>query len=211
MQSAIESQTLAGAAAPTIPAGRRAGWRRGAVVLGTLALVIGAFAVMAWLTSDPSRRAAVAGLVSSPFGLLVLFGLAALSTATLILPAPGLALTAIAGSAGDPIVVGVVAGLGQAVGELTGYAAGWSGRSLLPNNPATARLSGWLSRRGVIVVFVLAVVPNPLFDVAGILAGAMRMPIGHYLAAAALGKIVKNVIIAGGAATLSGLLAAVGG
>ena len=125
----------------------------------TLILVIAAFALMLWLTSDPVRREAVEGLVQSPFGLVVLFGLAAISTATLILPAPGLALTAIAGATGDPIVVGVVAGLGQAVGELTGYAAGWSGRSFLPENAATSRITGWLRRRGVLVIFVLAVVP----------------------------------------------------
>jgi len=180
---------------------------RGLAIGGTLALVAAAFATMVWLTADPVRRAAVEGLIRSPIGLLVLFGLAALSTATLILPAPGLALTAIAGAAGDPIAVGVVAGLGQAVGELTGYAAGWSGRSLLPDNPATRRLSGWLGDRGVVAIFVLAVIPNPLFDVAGIAAGALRMPVVRYLGAAAAGKVIKNVVVAGGAATLGGLVA----
>jgi uncharacterized membrane protein YdjX (TVP38/TMEM64 family) len=134
---------------------------RGLAIVGTVALVIIAFAAMLWLTSDPVRRSAVEGLVRSPIGLLVLFGLAALSTATLILPAPGLALTAVAGAAGDPIVVGIVAGLGQAVGELTGYAAGWSGRSLLPNNPATRRVSGWLGHRGVLAIFLPGSWPGP--------------------------------------------------
>jgi uncharacterized membrane protein YdjX (TVP38/TMEM64 family) len=173
----------------------------------TLALVVAAFGVMVWLTSDPDRRAAVEGLVQSPIGLLVLFGLAALSTATLILPAPGLALTVMAGAVGDPIVVGVVAGLGQAVGELTGFLAGSSGRSLLPDNPVTTRISGWLARRGMIVVFVLALIPNPLFDVAGIAAGALRMPVRRYLASAAAGKVIKNIIFAAGASTIGALLA----
>jgi uncharacterized membrane protein YdjX (TVP38/TMEM64 family) len=174
--------------------------------VGTVVLVLAAFGVMVWLTSDPDRRAAVQGLIRSPIGLVVLFGLAALSTATLILPAPGLALTAIAGSAGDPIVVGIVAGLGQAVGELTGYAAGWSGRSLLPDNPASRKVRGWLARRGMLVIFVLALTPNPLFDVAGIAAGVLRMPVLRYLAAAAGGKILKNIIIAAGGSALGGLL-----
>lgn len=174
-------------------------------VLGTLILVVGAFSTMVWLTSDPERRALVEGLVQSPAGLLVLFGLAALSTATLILPAPGLALTAIAGAAGDPILVGVVAGLGQAVGELTGYAAGRSGRSLLPESAMAARLEAWLMRRAMIVIFVLALVPNPFFDLAGVAAGAVRIPVVRYLAAAASGKILKNGIIAGGASTIGGM------
>lgn len=176
------------------------------MLAGTLALVVAAFGILVWLTSDPVRREAVENLITSPIGLVVLFGLAALSSATLILPAPGLALTAIAGAAGDPIIVGIVAGLGQAVGELTGYAAGWSGRSLLPDNPTTSRLSALLQRRGLIVIFLLALVPNPLFDLAGIAAGVLRMPVLGYLAAAALGKVIKNILVAGGASTIGDLL-----
>ena len=182
---------------------------RGLAIVGTFALVIIAFAAMLWLTSDPVRRSAIEGLVRSPIGLLVLFGLAALSTATLILPAPGLALTAVAGAAGDPIVVGIVAGLGQAVGELTGYVAGWSARSLLPDNPATRRISGWLGHRGVLAIFVLALIPNPVFDLAGIVAGALRMPIVRYLGAAAAAKVIKNIIVASGASTFGGLVASI--
>ena len=181
--------------------------RHAIVVAGTLLLVAAAFAVMVWLTSDPERRAIVESLVRSPIGLLVLFGLAALSTATLILPAPGLALTALAGSAGDPLLVGIVAGLGQAVGELTGYAAGWSGQSLLPDNDASRKLSGWLNRRGMLVIFVLAIIPNPIFDLAGIAAGALRMPLVRYLGAAAAGKVIKNTIVALGASSFAGLVA----
>jgi len=177
------------------------------LVVGTLAMVVAAFGAMVWLTSDPARLDAVEDLVQSPIGLLVLFGLAAVSTATLILPAPGLALTAIAGAAGDPIVVGTVMGLGQALGELTGYVAGRGGSGFLPNNPAISRVSGWLERRGLIVIFVLALVPNPLFDLAGIAAGALGLPVLRYLAAGAAGKVIKNVIIASGGATLGELLA----
>ena len=176
-------------------------------MLAMVLLVVAAFATMVWLTADPERQGLIEGLVRSPAGLIVLFGLAALSTATLVLPAPGLALTAVAGAAGDPLVVGVVAGLGQAVGELTGYFGGSSGRSLLPDTAAIRKLSGWVERRGMVVIFALAVVPNPVFDLAGLAAGALRMPLVRYLAAAASGKIIKNVIVAGGVATMLGLAA----
>ena len=176
-----------------------------------LLICVGAFGAMLWLTSDPSRREVIEILVRSPIGLLVLFGLAAISTATLILPAPGLALTAIAGATGDPIVVGIVMGLGQAAGELTGYAAGRSGSSFLPDSPAVRTVKGWLERRGMIVIFVLALIPNPLFDLAGIAAGVLRLPVLRYLAAAASGKVIKNVIIASGAWTIGAVLASVVG
>jgi uncharacterized membrane protein YdjX (TVP38/TMEM64 family) len=61
----------------------------------------------------------------------------------------------------------------------------------------------------MIVIFVLAVVPNPIFDLAGVAAGAVRIPVVRYLAAAASGKILKNVIIAGGASTISAMAALV--
>ena len=193
------------------PKRRTLGRGRVLALLGTLLLVLAAFGVLVWLTSDPVRRDAVQDLIKSPIGLLVLFAIAALSSATLILPAPGLALTAIAGAAGDPIVVGIVAGLGQAVGELTGYAAGWSGRSLLPDSPTTNRLSSLLQRRGLIVIFLLALIPNPLFDLAGIAAGVLRMPVLGYLAAAASGKVIKNIVVAGGASTIGDFLAGLPG
>lgn len=210
MQKIIENRLVDVAGPPVDVAGERGPiTARLLALLATLILVTAAFAVMLWLTSDPDRREMVEGLVRSPFGLLVLFGLAALSTATLVLPAPGLALTALAGTAGDPIVVGIVAGLGQAVGELTGYAAGWSGRSFLPDNGATSRMTGWLRRRGVLVIFVLAVVPNPVFDLAGVAAGVLRMPVLSYLAAAATGKVIKNIAVAGGVSMIGALMATI--
>jgi uncharacterized membrane protein YdjX (TVP38/TMEM64 family) len=92
---------------------------------------------------------------------------------------------------------------------LTGYAAGWSGRSILPDNAATSRITVWLRRRGMVMIFVLAAVPNPVFDLAGVAAGVLRMPVLTYLAAAATGKVIKNVVIAGGASTIGSLMATI--
>jgi hypothetical protein len=94
MQKTIENRSVGGVVAGppvAMAAGRGPGAGRLLAFGATLTLVIAAFALMLWLTSDPVRREAVEGLVRSPFGLLVLFGLSAISTATLILPAPGLA------------------------------------------------------------------------------------------------------------------------
>ena len=170
-------------------------------------VVAAAFAASVWIASSPERQAALAALIRSPVGLVVLFGFSAMTSATLILPAPGLALTALAATVADPLAVGVVAGAGQTVGELTGYFAGMSGRSLIPAGRTYDRLVGLMHRFGAGAIFVLAVIPNPVFDVAGVIAGAMRMRLGVYVAAAGAGKIVKNVAVAGGAAALAALLA----
>ena len=87
----------------------------------TLLLVIGAFAGTIYLLGDATRRAQLETLIQSPSGLLVLFAISAISNATLILPLPGLALTALAASFANPLVVGVVAGSGQ-VGSAIAHA-----------------------------------------------------------------------------------------
>ena len=45
-------------------------------------------------------------------------------------------------------------------------------------------------------LFVLALLPTPLFDVAGILAGAMRLPMHRFLAPVISGKIIKYILFA---------------
>lgn len=159
-----------------------------------------AFATTVYFLFDADHRAQLEAWVDSPFGLLVLFVLSLISNATLILPVPGIALTALAGTAGNPLLVGIVAGLGQALGETTGYLAGYSGQELIDSSPRYARMSSWMQKYGALTIFVLALIPNPVFDVAGIVAGALRMRFWLYLFATTSGKILKNVALAYAAA-----------
>lgn len=170
------------------------------VQVATACIVIFAFIATFYLLFDPTRRAQAEALLDSPSGLLVLFVLSLISNATLILPVPGLALTALAASFANPLLVGVVAGVGQALGEMTGYLAGYSGQELIDESPRYRRMAEWMRRYGGLTIFALAVIPNPFFDVAGIVAGVLRMPLWAYLAAAGAGKMLKNILIAYGAA-----------
>ena len=45
--------------------------------------------------------------------------------------------------------------------------------------------------------FVLAVIPNPLFDIAGITAGVIRFPVWKFLLTAWAGKTLKAILFAG--------------
>ena len=159
-------------------------------------VVVGIAAIATWILADLGRRREIESIVDSPAGLLALFILSALSSATLLLPVPGIALTVVAASVANPILVGLTAGLGQAIGELTGYMAGSSGGALVRDRLAAGALAGWMRRRGTVTVFVLSVVPNPAFDVAGMLAGALGLPLPRFLLATAAGKVVRNVVIA---------------
>lgn len=130
------------------------------------------------------------------YGYPGLFLLNLLSSATLILPAPGLALALAAGATMNPYLVGLAVGSGSTLGELTGYIAGASGRGMVEDDPNYPRVREWMSKYGLWVIFVLSVVPNPIFDVAGIVAGAMHIPVWKFLAATWCGKLIKSTLVA---------------
>jgi uncharacterized membrane protein YdjX (TVP38/TMEM64 family) len=130
------------------------------------------------------------------YGYPGLFVLSILANATVILPAPGLAITFAAGGVFSPFWVGVVTGTGAALGELTGYLAGFSGQAVIENRQLYDRLTGWMKRYGAATVLVLAAIPNPFFDLAGMSAGALKMPLPKFLFWCALGKIVKMLAVA---------------
>jgi membrane protein YqaA with SNARE-associated domain len=130
------------------------------------------------------------------YGYVAVFLVGLISNATLILPVPGLAVSSVMGSVFNPWIVGLVAGTGQALGELTGYMAGYSGQSWVVDHPWYRRLVLRTQRYGVFAIFVLALLPNPLFDVAGMAAGALRLPLWKFLLSCAAGKVIKNILFA---------------
>ena len=55
------------------------------------------------------------------------------------------------------------------------------------------RLGTWMRLRGWLLLFLLAFIPNPVFDLAGVTAGALRYPLERFLAVVLIGKILKFV------------------
>ena len=53
-----------------------------------------------------------------------------------------------------------------------------------------------IEKYGPSAIFVLAFVPNPAFDVAGIASGAIKMPLWQFLAATILGKTARYILLA---------------
>ena len=130
------------------------------------------------------------------YGYAAIFLIGLVSNATIIFPVPGLAVSSVMGGVFNPWIVGLVGGLGQALGELTGYMAGYSGQTFVDQNPTYDRLTRWMQRHGVLTVFALALIPNPLADLGGIVAGALRFPLCKFLVSCAAGKVIKNIAFA---------------
>jgi membrane protein YqaA with SNARE-associated domain len=149
-------------------------------------------------------RKQLAGLAA--YGYPGLFLVNLFASATLFLPVPGLALAFAAGSSFVPILVGLASGSGSALGELTGYLAGYSGQGVIENQARYLQIQRWMARYGLWIIFVLSLVPNPLFDMAGICAGAMRIPVWKFLLACWAGKVIKCTAVAYAGAGTANLL-----
>ncbi len=130
------------------------------------------------------------------YGYLGVFLATLLPSATVIFPSPTLAAALIAGTFLNPLGVGLVAGLGAALGEVTGYMAGYGGSVLAARSSHYRRIRRIVERYGLVAIAVLAFIPNPLFDLAGIASGAARIPLWRFLLVCFLGKAARFVLIA---------------
>ncbi|MCU0520568.1 MAG: VTT domain-containing protein [Anaerolineae bacterium] len=130
------------------------------------------------------------------YGYLGIFLISILGNATIVLPVPTFLTAFLGGGVFNPVLVGVVSAAGATIGELTGYLAGMGGQAIVENRAMYERFSRWMERYGLFALFVLAAIPNPFFDVAGIIAGMSRIRVTTYLGVTWAGKIVKFVLIA---------------
>lgn len=130
------------------------------------------------------------------YGYLGVFIISLIGNATVILPAPSLAVTFSMGAVLAWPLVGLVAGIGEALGESTGYMAGYGGRVILEENQTWRRLRFWMENHGMLTIFVLSVIPNPFFDLAGMTAGALKYSYLKFLLAAWVGKTLKTLLFA---------------
>jgi uncharacterized membrane protein YdjX (TVP38/TMEM64 family) len=130
------------------------------------------------------------------YGYLGVFITTLVGSATVVLPVPALAVVYVGGSIWNPLLVGLVAGLGDATGEATAYLAGYVGQGLIENMGLYKRFEDWMQRRGFLTILVLSAIPNPFFDLAGIAAGASGFPAKRFFLAAWIGKTIKDVTIA---------------
>jgi membrane protein YqaA with SNARE-associated domain len=154
-------------------------------VLAILAVI--AISVYIYTIRDQAEEWAVYGY---PGIFLVSF----LAYATVLLPAPGVAMVFGMGSILNPIGVGLAAGAGAALGELSGYMAGFSGQAVVEKRETYQRLNRWMKRNGPLTVLILSAVPNPFFDLAGIAAGMLKMPLLKFLFWVWIGVTIKMMI-----------------
>jgi membrane protein YqaA with SNARE-associated domain len=124
------------------------------------------------------------------------FILTLLSNASILIPVPGWIAVSVMATILNPFLLAVVAAVAAALGELSGYILGFSGQGVAEKSKWYIRLEGYMKRWGAATVFALGIIPLPLIDLGGVIAGVMRMPIWKFLLWCGLGKFIKFLFLA---------------
>lgn len=133
------------------------------------------------------------------YGYIGIFFISILANGTILFPVPGILFVFALGAIYNPFGVAIAAGLGAAIGELTGYLAGFSGQGVVENVNTYEKILNWLDSHiylSNLGLTVLAAIPNPFFDVVGIAAGTLKIPVLRFLLFVSIGQIIKMLLIA---------------
>jgi membrane protein YqaA with SNARE-associated domain len=152
-------------------------------------LVVVGLSIFVYSIRDQAEQLAI-------YGYPGIFLLSFLAYATVLLPAPGVWVVFTMGSVFNPIGVAIAAGAGAALGELSGYLAGFSGQAVIERVDIYERLTAWMQKNGSLTILALAAIPNPFFDLAGVAAGSLRMHILRFLFWCWIGETIKMAIFA---------------
>jgi membrane protein YqaA with SNARE-associated domain len=129
---------------------------------------------------------------------LVIFGVTLASNASILAPVfIYLSIMIAATKFLNPVLIALVASVAGALGEITGYYAGYLGKRIihLENTPGYERLVVWMERHGPWGIFLLSLQPVLPFDVAGLLAGASKLPLWKFVLPCWAGKFPKYLLV----------------
>ena len=195
------------------------GWLTGGVPVGALprwvtiaigaSLVVGftllGFAAWAfdWLDEQTMEDLGYLGIFISNF----------LPHVSVFLPLPGLtavghALVIWGAEELNPVVVVAIATVANTIAEWTSYLAGATGKSAAEERPVSVpgvagrwlrrswELAEWfMARNGFMTLLVLSAIPNPVFELTGIIAGATRMNFLKFNVALLIGHFIRVMLL----------------
>jgi len=132
---------------------------------------------------------------ASSLGLLGIFIVNFVSSATFFVSAPAFLTIITGGNLYSPVLVAVVASVGACLGDMLGFAFGHSGRKLtkkkLDKHKTVRFLEKHFHRHGALIIFLLAIIPNPFFDAIGILAGVVNYPPIRFFIIMLVGRFLR--------------------
>ena len=169
--------------------------------IGAMALllfaVLAPFAIQKFLTIDPT----IIGLVGIP--MIILLGF--IGSMTVIVPVPVLPLVFTGAAILNPVGFVIAAAASITAGMAVCYILGRRGHSRAAQVSAESQVSlpapissfySWSTDNVGTASFLIAATPNPVFDYAGIIAGAGRVDVRRFLAGTFFGKMAQASVIA---------------
>ena len=138
--------------------------------------------------------------VVASLGYFGIFLVSLVGSASIMLPVPVFALIFAAGAVLNPWVVGLSAGLGSALGELTGYALGKGGEKLIKNKYKKLFEKGekmFEHNQAFAAIVIFAATPLP-DDIIGVLCGMFHYDLKKFVIASFIGKTIMNLALAWG-------------
>lgn len=158
------------------------------LIVGTVFLIINIIVYLLPIDYDFFGNYAYAGV----------FLITLIANATVIIPIPYIPLVArIAAEVDSVMLVILLSALGSALGESVAFFVGRSGKGVVEET----RFYIWVQHqlrhpwRAFLVLFVLATPPNPVFDIAGLSAGAFGLPYWMFFTAVFLGRTIRMGLI----------------
>lgn len=136
------------------------------------------------------------------YGYPGIFLIEFIANASVMLPIPGSAVTAAMAPLLNPFVLAVTASTAASIGELFGYLVGLGANEIVERASWIERVKIWLKKYGGITIALLAAIPNPIFDTAGIAAGALNIPPWRFFMWCWLGKTLNRLALTLGASAL---------
>jgi len=138
-------------------------------------------------------------------GYAGVFLMGVIGSSSPIWPLPGSWAAFVAAGLGlNPFLIGLAAGVGEPIGELSGYTTGYGGQIAINRWKRYGQIMNWMRRHGGITIFIVSAIPNFFIKLATIAAGSLRYPLWRFFIYCWAGKTVKSLGFALAGAGLSG-------
>ncbi|MCD6414226.1 MAG: VTT domain-containing protein [Candidatus Diapherotrites archaeon] len=134
------------------------------------------------------------------YGLLGVFVISLVGNATIFFPVPTYLLVYALGAKMNPLLLGLFAGTGAAIGELTSYVVGYGIEkgARVKKRKFRRRYVGirnLFKKYGFWIIPIFAATPLPM-DAVGLMAGFLNYPLRKFFLGCLLGKIAVHLVIA---------------
>lgn len=134
-------------------------------------------------------------LKSAGYGGVLLMGI--IGSSSPIWPLPGSWAAFIAAGLGmNPFLLGLAAGLGEPIGELSGYTVGYGGQAAMRKWKRYPQVERWVTRYGGPTIFLASAIPNFATKLATTAAGTLHYPLVKFFLYCWAGKTVKSLAFA---------------